>query len=36
MSLFTKPLFWVVVFLLAWLTLITVQIAMGLGTAPAP
>ena len=32
--LLTRPLFWVLVFLLAWLTLIIVQIAMGMGTAP--
>ncbi len=30
----TKPLFWVLVFLLAWLALIVVQIAMGMGTGP--
>ena len=29
-----KPLFWVLVFLLAWLTLIVVQITMGMGAAP--
>ncbi|WP_269086661.1 hypothetical protein [Actinosynnema sp. ALI-1.44] len=29
-----KPMFWVVLFLLGWLTLITVQIALGMGGAP--
>ncbi|XVV00666.1 hypothetical protein ACQPW3_24945 [Actinosynnema sp. CA-248983] len=29
-----RPMFWVVLFLLAWLTLVVVQISMGLGGAP--
>jgi hypothetical protein len=34
MSLLRKPVTWVVLLLLAWLTFITVQIALGMGTAP--
>ncbi|MFD1147317.1 hypothetical protein [Saccharothrix hoggarensis] len=30
----TRPMFWVVLFLLAWLTLVVVQISLGMGTAP--
>jgi hypothetical protein len=29
-----KPVIWVVLFVLAWITLVIVQIAMGMGTAP--
>jgi hypothetical protein len=32
MSLLRKPVLWVVLLVLAWLTLVTVQIALGLGT----
>ncbi len=34
MKLLTKPLFWAALLLLAWLVLITVQIALGMGAAP--
>ena len=34
MSPFTRPWFWILTFLLAWLVLITVQITMGMGGAP--
>ncbi len=30
----TTPKFWLVAFLLAWLALIVVQIALGMGEAP--
>ncbi len=30
----SRPTFWVVQFLLAWLVLIVVQISLGMGTAP--
>ncbi|PSL51560.1 hypothetical protein B0I31_12094 [Saccharothrix carnea] len=30
----TRPTFWVVLFLLAWITLIIVQISLGMGAAP--
>jgi len=29
-----SPWFWVLVLVLGWLTLVTVQIALGMGTAP--
>jgi hypothetical protein len=34
MPLLRKPVFWVVLLVLAWITLVTVQIALGMGTAP--
>ncbi len=34
MPLRNRPWFWLLALLLAWLTLITVQIAMGMGGAP--
>jgi len=34
MVLFTRPRFWLILFVLGWLILITVQIALGMGTAP--
>ncbi len=34
MTLLKKPVFWVVLLVLAWLVLITVQITLGMGTAP--
>ncbi len=29
-----RPMFWVVLFALAWLTLVVVQISQGMGAAP--
>jgi hypothetical protein len=34
MSWLTRPWFWLIAFLLAWVILIIVQIAMGMGGAP--
>ena len=34
MSLFTRPWFWILLFVLSWLTLVTVQIALGMGGDP--
>ncbi len=34
MSRLTKPRFWLLVFLVGWLVLVTVQIALGMGDAP--
>jgi hypothetical protein len=34
LSWLTKPWFWLLVCLLAWLILVTVQIAMGMGGVP--
>jgi hypothetical protein len=34
MSLLRKPVVWVALLVLAWLTFITVQIALGMGTGP--
>ena len=34
MSLLTKPRFWLIVFLLAWIAMVTVQIALGMGGTP--
>jgi hypothetical protein len=34
MSLLRRPVFWVVLLVLTWLALVTVQIALGMGTAP--
>ena len=30
----SRPMFWVLLFVIGWLTLVTVQIALGMGTAP--
>ena len=34
MSLLRKPVVWVVLAVLGWLALVTVQIALGMGTGP--
>jgi hypothetical protein len=31
----TRPWFWLLAFVLGWLILVTVQIALGMGTPPA-
>lgn len=34
MSWLTKPWFWLLAFILAWLVLVTVQITLGMGGVP--